>query len=113
MSIILIVLIPVLVTIVFILVMTSLVSLSVYGRLISDSRLESLFNDVRVSDYRLNRYSDKIIWAKVTSHNFIAITGLNLMGKYYINDIGTIPRWSKWTKIIDEHRRDLLERKGK
>lgn len=83
----------------------------VYGALITETNLDAFFEKNLKEYSHLNPLSETILstdWR--LSLPFISHTSgwfPVFTSKYYINDFGTIPRWSKWTKVLDGRYADL------
>ena len=98
----------------FFAVVVELTHISVFGKLRKEAWLNGYFIE-GLDDYDNLIGGDKHIlvydYDKSVRVPFIAKSNSTL-SKWYIQDIGTIPRWSKWSKKLDEHRLELLINKG-
>lgn len=90
---------------------------AVYGRYLSDEDIEIIVSK-DLDTMKLNPYSD--------NHSIISPAfDLNKVDRYYLGrarlatlskwhigalgeNLGQIPRWSKWSKILDEKREELI-----
>lgn len=56
---------------------------------------------------QLNPYaSERNLFCDVPQ--YISSSSQSFMAKWHIEDFGVIPRWSKWSKRLDERRAELL-----
>ncbi len=86
-----------------VLVLEGIVHKSVYGPLLNDEFLDKYF-DKRWKNYtELNTYDSYII----SGDPYLAVAP-SFFTRWHISDIGCIPRWSKWSKALDDLRVELL-----
>lgn len=76
-----------------------------YGPLLKEVWLDGYIK-TRLPNLRLNFYTPSILTDN--EYPFIAKSMPALTSKWYIDGIGRIPRWSKWSKILDKRRMELL-----
>jgi len=101
--------------ILFVLVIGELITLKVYGSIIDESTLEKFFmknllhykevHTFRSGIMLFGYFRDEPKEGEVTgrlnfSLPYISVNR-NLLTKYHIQDLGTIPRWSRWSRILD------------
>ena len=94
----------------FWIVMCELVSFLVYGRLVKEHRLDSYFTPERLDSIELNPYNSSNNLFYDPNGRFIAKVIFSLTAKWYIHDIGLIPRWSKWSRTLEEKRSLLIDK---
>ena len=75
-----------------------------YGFPLKDTVIEMVYS----SDLVLNTFNDEILSKENGIGEFFSISAKNLFTKWYINDIGTIPRWSIYSKLLDQKRLELI-----
>lgn len=78
-----------------------------YGWWIPEHHLDS-FLEKNLTKYKLNSFDSGILSAFEGNLPYISILPFDLFAKWQINDVGTIPRWSKWSKALDDRRFQLL-----
>lgn len=73
----------------------------VYGKFISKQTTDEFMN-LDQSKLSINQYNSSILmdWSKYPLARGISTLPFSIFSKYYINDIGIIPRWSKLHKQI-------------
>lgn len=71
----------------------------VYGALIKKEYLDKYFA-AHIDEYKEGHKSGHILHGMFCSP-YIS-TGGGILAKYYVSNLGRIPRWSKWTKVLDE-----------
>ena len=71
--------------------------LIIFGGYLSDEELDAYYSKYFDSMYRTGR-----ILTSNHEYGFTAKVPFGIFSKYYVNDIGQIPRWSKWTKKLDK-----------
>ena len=75
-----------------------------YGVFIS-KEVEEAFMNINKSDIHLNYHDPSILMVRNT---FITNLPFSLFSKYYIENIGTIPRWSKLHKKIKQYHMNAI-----
>lgn len=70
----------------------------VYGNFVS-KEIKNIYMNLDESKLRLNIYDPSILSTKC----FITNVPFGIFSKYYINGVGTVPRWSKLHKRINEY----------
>ena len=83
---------------VFIIVAMELSTFFVYGGFI-DKEIEEMYMNLDESELRLNIYNPSIL----STRYFITHVPFSFFVKYYINGIGTVPKWSKLHKKINHY----------
>lgn len=81
-----------------------------FGALLNENIVDELLVN-RIDKMQLNQYNDKIMNEYESSPfaPYVSLMPLSIFSKWQIDDSGRIPRWSKWTKILDERRKALIE----
>jgi len=93
-----------------VLLMSSLPSLMIYGKPISEKTLDIFFR-MSLLKYKLNKFNTSMFYG--FNLPYISSISFCIFAKWYVDDYGTIPRWSKWHKIINERHAELMKgRKG-
>ena len=78
----------------------------VYGSLLSSKDfLKSLENKINKGNNRLNYLNSSIIM--VDNLPYISDVPFDILCKYHIEDVGTIPRWSKASLLLDNEFKRL------
>lgn len=77
-----------------------------YGWYLSDKQIGAILEN-NMDKMRLNQFADHIL-SDPYSAGYVAHKSLPLISKWYIAKVGMIPRWSKWSKVLDEKRDELL-----
>lgn len=79
-------------------------SLMVYKWYLGEDFLDE-YMPLWLDEAQLNIFNEKILSTGgsgfITTHN-------SLISKWYVHDFGQIPRWSKWSRVIDEKHNELL-----
>jgi hypothetical protein len=83
-----------------------LVTSSVYGSFVS-KQITDTYMDLDESKLRLNMYDSTILG---TGKNFISTLPFSIFSKYYINNVGVIPRWSRLHKKVNEYFKNVSSR---
>lgn len=79
-------------------------TLAVYGTPMSEADLDSYLGK-NLSIATLNSYDNEIL----SMRWFASILPFPIFtAKWVISGFGTVPRWSKWSKKLDERRRELI-----
>lgn len=76
-------------------------SYSVYGKWLKDEDIQEFYKEAETSGTQ-NSVSSHWMISLWNSETFMAKVALELSCKYYIDGVGRIPRWSKYTKMFDE-----------
>jgi hypothetical protein len=85
-----------------------LVTHLVYGSLLSSKDfLKSLENKINKGNNRLSYLSSNIIYVDNLPISHIPF---DILSKYYIEDVGTIPRWSKVSLLLDNEFKRLKKK---
>jgi len=79
----------------------------VYGSLLKEDFLDQFF-DSRIDTYELNQLTSYIMKEKANFRAPYIAIAKSFLSKWHINRVGCIPRWSKWSKRLDEKREELL-----
>lgn len=80
----------------------------VYGWFAQESELDVFFNK-HLTNYKLNPYNANSFSAAATSFDLPYIAqSTSFTSKWYIEDQGVIPRWSPWSKKLDERQESLF-----
>lgn len=89
-------------------ILVEVAHLSVYGKHLKDSDIDAFLTKYWDS-MKLNYFdgSGKLLSGVPTS---VAISS-SFLSKWYIDGYGVIPRWSPWSKKLDQKREELLEKK--
>ncbi len=74
-------------------------SRAVYGPFVKEEELDEYFPK-KWEEYRAHGASDRLIFGQGTLPYLSRSRGV--LWAWYIDDIGRIPRWSKWGKKLDE-----------
>jgi len=78
----------------------------VYGSLLSSKDfLKSLEDKINKGNNRLNYFNSSIIM--VDNLPYISNVPFDILCKYHIEDVGTIPRWSKASLLLDNEFKRL------
>ena len=77
---------------------------TVYGRIIPSKQLDA-FMDKHLDSYELNEYSESKLLHSMTLP-YIA-GSWSPLSRWVLEDIGTIPFWSPWNRIISERYKVL------
>ncbi len=104
---------------VFVLVPTILIGaelfagIGVYGKFISEEDLDKFFGKNIEKYGRLNPYTESIFCSNEIGDDlpYIAKKKSMFFG-WIIEDNGIIPRWSKWTSILNKEHGKLLKERG-
>lgn len=72
-----------------------------YGSFINKTHID-YFSDLKPDDYWLNSLDTSIIGLE-NKRGFITNLPFSIFSKYYIDGYGTVPRWSKLHKKINEY----------
>lgn len=87
-----------------------LASKTVYGRLGSKQEVEEWFSKHPLSSYHLNIFDNEMFQYDNVFDEYIAKEkGPVTLSKWNIHDVGRIPRWSNWSKKLDERREELMK----
>jgi hypothetical protein len=79
---------------------------SVYGRPVPEDEIDYYLTKY-LPDAHLNPYSDNgPLFCDMPRY---VSRSQSVLSKWYIQDYGWIPRWSKWTKVLDAKRAELLK----
>jgi hypothetical protein len=90
------------------LALSAIIQIRVFGPLKSERELDEFF-EPRIDNFSVSPFNSSIMYvAKGRDMKFVAKTS-SLLSRWYIHDVGTIPRWSKWNKRLDEKRSEQLE----
>lgn len=94
----------------FAFLITEAAHLETYGWFISKKDTEKFMN---LKDDELELYrSDMLYMSKFNNYDiYICNSERTLLSKYYIQNFGAIPRWSKLHKKVDEYYRIARNRK--
>lgn len=79
---------------------TEVATFSVYGRFISKEVTDTYMN-LDESKLILNKYNPSILETNMSG--FITNIPFSIFSKYYISGLGTIPKWSKLHKRVEEY----------
>lgn len=79
-------------------VISEISSFSVYGKFVS-KEVEDIYMKLDESKLRLNSLNPQIL----STTYFIAPIPFGILCKYYINGIGSVPRWSRLHKRITQY----------
>lgn len=82
----------------FVVIIMQLVIFITYGGFVS-KQITDVYMNLDESELRLNTFNPSIL----ATNCYIAKTPFNIFSKYYINGQGTVPRWSKLHKRINEY----------
>lgn len=90
------------------------VTFSIFGWFVSNKKLDEIIPDLNEYN-RLCGREDNIILTSSASKPYLATIRLPfvIMTKWYIDDVGIVSRWSKWSSMLDERRNELLAGKTK
>lgn len=97
-----------------ILLSLELVHRSVYGGIIKEAELDAFFSK-HLEHYKINELSRDTWMFNSYPENlpYLSRSGQYIFNSWYIEDHGVIPRWSKWSKRLDERYEQLTnEDKG-
>lgn len=97
------------ITILLILVVRLAAHIVFGGLLLDKDSLKSLEDKINKGNNELNHYNSDII--NVDNLFFISDIGFDILCKYHIDDVGTIPRWSKAHTLIDNEFKRLKKEK--
>ena len=75
---------------------------SVYGGFIS-KEVEDVFMNLDENTLRLSSINSAILSTTHFTSWYISTIGASLFSKYHISGLGTVPRWSKLHKRIDQY----------
>lgn len=81
----------------------------VYGGFVSKSVSEEYMN-LDISKLRFNSFDSSIIMIvdqSLSDPFYIDKVPVSVFSKYHINELGTVPRWSKLSKRIDEFYKNI------
>lgn len=81
---------------------------SVFGPSLKQSELEVFFGK-HLEKYELNDIDDDAAKSQMWNMElpYIAKSSATFLTKWPIGDIGTIPRWSKWSAVLDAYHAGL------
>jgi hypothetical protein len=97
--------------VVLFLVLSESVGVLVLGRFLSDKEMTPFF-EKHMHEYIRNGMSeDGHMFYGLTAKPYIAAMWGRVSSKWYINDYGQIPRWSKWHKTLNELQKELKPKK--
>lgn len=68
----------------------------------ASTKTQKNYMDLNPMDLKLNMYNKKILSWNSLAYDFISYAP-SILCKYYINDVGMVPRWSKLHKKINEY----------
>ena len=103
-------LITILIITILLILVVRLATHQVYGGLLLDEDfLKSLEDKINIGNNKLNPYNSDII--NVDNLPFISNVGFDILCKYHIDDVGTIPIWSKAHTLIDNEFKRLKKEK--
>jgi hypothetical protein len=95
----------------FIVACVELANYAVLGKLLLDeNKLTRVIDKALTKNKELNQYNSTMIY--LGNLPYIS-SSPGLLSKYYISDIGRIPRWSKTTRLINKAFKDLEQTKTK
>jgi hypothetical protein len=80
-------------------------SVAVYGALIGREDLDAYLGKY-IEGMVLNTYNDKILSSN-SAPRYVAMHW-SIVSKWHVEDYGTIPRWSPWSRKLDAKREELL-----
>lgn len=87
------------------------IHMAIFGRLLSQKTLNRFF-DKHFDNYKNGHKSSHILHGDFMNDLPFAARSQSILSKWYLNDYGTIPRWSPWSKRLDallpEHSLDNL-----
>ena len=69
-----------------------------YGGFVS-KQITDVYMNLDESNLRLNQFDPSIL----NTHTYITNVPFSVFSKYHISGLGTIPRWSKLHKIVNEY----------
>lgn len=75
-----------------------LVTFVIYGGFVS-KHIADVYMILDESKLRLNQFNPSIL----ATNRYISNVPFSLFSKYYINGLGTVPRWSKLHKRVNEY----------
>lgn len=83
--------------------------MSVFGGLLGERTLKMVL-EVRLDSLELNPYSNTIMSDRdyTSERPYLSCLGQSMLTKWNIDGIGCVPRWSKWSRILDDKRLELL-----
>lgn len=88
-------------------VTSELSKLICYGGYITDLEIYNSLVKHKDKNIRLNQFNPNII--DLGTLPFISTLPMPTFSKYYINNMGMIPRWSKSHKLIEQCFKEALE----
>lgn len=77
---------------------------AIYGKIIDENQLD-LYFETHLSSLKLNSINTSIMSADT---RFVAKLPVTLYAKWYVDGVGVIPLWSKWSKVLDSKHKQLL-----
>jgi hypothetical protein len=80
-----------------------------YGPLLNDKEHLALIEKKVKYDCKLNMYNPTILTSGRLP--YVSNVVFSLFGKYYMNEVGVIPRWTKMHKLIRQAFIDALDTK--
>lgn len=95
-------------------VLIGLIAVSEFATVISMGRfipkkIRNAFMHLDTTKMRLNRYDPSIL--NLNKNMWVTNTPLSILSKYYINNFGTVPRWSKLHREIERYYEEVLSLK--
>lgn len=82
--------------------------LSVYGFFLSDKEVGP-YLDKYLSQTRLNQFGTDML---VNLPKYVSKNSFSILARWHVEDYGVIPRWSKWSKVLDARHKELLKIQG-
>lgn len=81
-----------------------------YGRILTEKDMEHLLL-LDEDTFTLNQFDSEIMYMFERGYTApLPLSFLNPLCKYYINDVGQVPRWSKLHKKIERCFRELAKK---
>lgn len=108
--------------ILFHMLVDTLTSWSVFGPILSEEKLDKFFKEQALEWTDIDYSGDLLHWIKF-KHKHPEKTGVNhshfiakhrtgrLLSKYWIDEIGQVDRWSKWSRKIDRRYAELSKQR--
>lgn len=92
------IIIPFLIIAVVTLIAVEIATFLIYGWFVS-KEIEDVYSNLNEDKLRLNMYDSKIL----STTPYITNVPFSIFCKYHIGELGTVPRWSKLHKRINEY----------
>lgn len=101
------------IVLVILLFVCELSSILTTGFIVSEERLDAFFTPERLHEYRASGATKNLIYG-LGINPYIAKSISTTYSRWYIRDIRNdkswrIPRWSKWSKVVDAMYKELYQ----